>query len=69
MNNNGASGSFSLVPIGLVGHDVVEIITSDESIIIEVSFEKHVVDLILRKVLSQFLSNIFQLQSGYFSLN
>jgi len=57
------SGSFSLFPIGLVGHDVVEILSSDESIIIEVSFEEHVVQLFVREVFSELFGNFLELQS------
>jgi hypothetical protein len=61
--------SRSLIPIGFVGHDVVEVITSDESIIIEVSFEEHMVDLVFGKVLSQFLSDLLEFSGGDLSLN
>ena len=69
MNNNGSKRIISLVPVSLVGHDVVEVITSDESIIIEVSFEKHVVKIVFRQVFSQILGDLFQFQSGNLTLN
>ena len=56
------SGSLSLVPIGLVGHDVVEIITGDKSIIVEVGFEEHVVELVFGEVLSQLLGDLLEFQ-------
>ena len=54
------SGSLSLVPISLVGHDVVEIITGDKSIVIKVGFEEHVVELVFREILSQLLGNLLE---------
>ena len=68
-NNNGASGSFSLVPIGLVGHDVVEVITSHKSIFIEVSFVENMVPFVVTEVFTEFLANLLQLVDGNLSLN
>ena len=59
----------SLLPINLVGHDVIEIVGSDKSIIIEVSFVEYVIPFIVTHVLSEFLTNLFQLSCGDFSLN
>ena len=67
--NNDVKCAASLLPINLVGHDVIEVVSSDKSIIIEVSFVENVVPFIITHVLTQLLTNFFQLQSGDFSLN
>jgi len=64
---NNASGS--LFPVDLVGHDVVEVISHNESVIIEVSLFEHVVDLFLGKVLAQVLGDFLELQSGDLALS
>ena len=58
----------SLVPINLVGHDVVKVVTGDESILIEVSFVEYVVPFVVTHVFSELLTDLFQLQCGDFSL-
>ena len=52
-----------------MGHDVVEIVRCDESIIIEISLEEHMVNLVFGQILSQFLSNLFELSGGDLALN
>ena len=37
----------SLIPINFVGHDVVEIISSDKSIVIKIGFDKHFLNLLV----------------------
>ena len=69
MRNNDGSRSFSLLPINFVGHDVVEIVGGDKSIIIEISLEEHMVNLVFGQILSQFLSNLFELSGGDLALN
>ena len=59
----------SLLPVDLVGHDVVEIVSSDKSIIIKVSLGEDVVPFIVGKVLAEFLAELFQLKNGDLSLN
>ena len=59
----------SLVPINLVGHDVVKVVTGDESILIEVSFVEYVVPFVVTHVFSELLTDLLQLQSGDFSLH
>ena len=59
----------SLVPIDFVSHDVVEVITSDKTVVIKVSLKENVVKLIFSKVFSQFLRNFLQLGNCNFSLN
>ena len=64
---NNASGS--LFPVDLVGHDVVEVISHNETIVVEVSLFEHVVDLFFGKVLAQVLSDLLELQSGDLALS
>lgn len=47
-----------------MGHDVVEIITSDKSIIIEVSLGEDMLNFIISQVFSQILSNLFEFKGG-----
>jgi molybdopterin-binding protein len=54
----------SLFPVNLVGHDVVEIVSGDESIIIQIGLGEDVLNFIISQVLSQFSSDLLQLQSG-----
>ena len=58
----------SLLPVYLVGHDVVEVIGGDKSIIIEISLVEYVVPLVIAHVLSQLLADLLQLVGGDFSL-
>jgi uncharacterized Fe-S center protein len=52
-----------------VSHDVVEIVSSDKSVIVQVCSGEHGLDLLFGQVLTQVLSNSFQLQGCEFSLN
>ncbi len=54
----------SLFPVNLVGHDVVEIVSGNESIIIQIGLGENVLNFIISQVLSQFSSDLLQLQSG-----
>ncbi len=54
----------SLFPVNLVGHDVVEIVSGNESIIIQISLGENVLNFIISQVFSQFSSDLLQLQSG-----
>ena len=57
----------SLFPINFVSHDVIKVISSDESIIIQIGFGENVLDFIISQVFSQFLSNFFEFCYGEFS--
>ena len=59
----------SLVPVDLVGHDVVKVVGHHKSIIVEVSLVENVVPLVVRKVLAQFLTHLLQLGNSYLPLN
>jgi hypothetical protein len=58
-----------LFPIDLVGEDVVEIIGSDETIIIKISLHKNLLDFLIIEVLTEVLGDLLQLVSGDLSLN
>ena len=47
-----------------MGHDVVEIVSGHESIIIQIGLGENVLDLVISQVLSQFLGNFLQLKGG-----
>ena len=61
--------ALSLVPVDLVSHDVVEVIGSDETVLVEVSLREDVIDLLLSQVLSQILRDLLQLVGGDLALN
>ena len=67
--NNDVKCAASLLPINLVGHDVIEVVTGDESIIIEVGFVEYVVPFVVTHVFTELLTDLLQLQSGDFSLH
>ena len=48
-----------------MGHDIVEIIRGDESIVIEIGLREHFLQLFIGHVLPEILSNPFQLENGY----
>ena len=54
----------SLIPINFVGHDVVEIISGDKSIVIQISLGENVLNFIIVQGFSQFLSDLFQFGSS-----
>jgi hypothetical protein len=58
-----------LLPIDLVGEDVVEVVSSDETIIVEVGLNKDLLDLLVIKVLSEVLGDLLELVGGDLSLN
>ena len=69
-NNNQLSDNEDLSFIGgLVWHHCIEVLSSDVSIIVKISFLENLVDLLIRKVFSQFSSHQLELLSVYFSLN
>ena len=59
----------SLFPVDLVGHDVVKVITSDETIIIEISLVEHLVPFVLSKVLAQFVSDFLEFVNSDLALH
>jgi hypothetical protein len=52
-----------------VGQDVVEVIGGDETIIVEIGLDEYGFDFLIIQIFSKFLGNLFQFQSGDFSLN
>jgi len=52
-----------------VGHDVVEVVSSHKTILIEVSLAENVVELIFGKVLTKLGSDLLQLVDGDLALN
>jgi hypothetical protein len=61
-------GERSLFPVDLVGHDVVEVVGSHETIVIEVSLLEDLLDLLVSKVLSEVVGNLLKLVDGQFTL-
>lgn len=59
----------SLVPVDSVCHDVVKVISCDESIIVQICLDEHLLDFLVSQVLAQILSNLFQFEDCNFSLN
>ncbi len=53
----------SLLPVNLVSHDVVEVISSHKSIIVQISLGENVLDFIVSQFLSQILGNLLQFKS------
>ena len=41
-----------MIPVHAVSHDVIEVIGSDETIVIQVGFHEHVVQLLVSQVFS-----------------
>ena len=58
-----------MFPIDLVGEDVVEVIGSDETIIIKISLHKDLLDLLIIEVFTEVLGDLLELVSGDLSLN
>ena len=57
------------IPIHFMGHDVIEIVLSHESIIIKVSFHEYFFDFFISQVFSKILCDFLQLKNCEFSLN
>jgi len=68
-NSNVKCAGQSLFPVDLVGHDVVKVITGDETIVIEISLVEHVVPFVLGEILAQFLSNFLEFVNGDLALH
>ena len=58
-----------MLPIDLVGEDVVEVISSDETIVIKIGLNEDLLDVLVIEVLSEILGDLLQLVGGDFSLN
>jgi hypothetical protein len=58
----------SLVPIDLVGHDVVEIVGSHETIIVEVSLHEDLLNFLVSQVLSEVMGDLLQLVNSELAL-
>ena len=54
----------SLFPVNFVCHDVVEIVSGNESVVVQICLGENVLDLVVSQVLSQFLGDLLQLKSG-----
>jgi len=63
------NGTESLLPIYFVGEDVVEIVSGDETIVIEVGLHEDLLDLLVVEVFSEVLSNLLELVGGDLALN
>ena len=61
--------ALSLFPINFVAHDIVEVVSSHESVFIEVGFRENVVDLVISEVFSKFLGDLFKFEGCDLSLN
>lgn len=52
-----------------MGHDVVKIFGSDETVLVEVGSLEHVLDFLVGHILSDVMGDLFQLEGGEFALN
>lgn len=59
----------SLIPINFVGHDVVEIVSSNETILIKISLAENVVKLFFGKILTKISGDLLQLVNSDLTLN
>ena len=50
---------FSIVPVHSMSHDVIEVVSSHKSIVVQVGFHKHLLDLFVGHVFSQIPSHLF----------
>ena len=57
-----------MIPVDTVSHDVVEVIGSDETVIIQVGLDEHVVQFLISQVFSQILGNFLQVIHGELAL-
>jgi hypothetical protein len=58
-----------LFPIDLVGEDVVEVITGNKTVVIEVGLHEDLLNLLVVEVLSEVLGNFLEFVGGDLSLN
>jgi hypothetical protein len=59
----------SLFPIYFVGEDVVEVVSGDKTIVIEIGLNENLLDFFVVEVLAEVLGNLLQLVGGDLSLN
>ena len=59
----------SLIPVDLVSHDVVEIVSSHVAVVVQISSHDHALDLLSSQVLSEVLGDLGELRSVNLSLN
>ena len=65
----GVSYGESLVPVDLVGHDVVEVFEGDEAVVVEVCALDHGLDVLVVDVLADVLGDLFEFEAGEFTLS
>ena len=58
-----------MFPIDLVGEDVVEVVSSHKTVVIEVSLHEDLLDFLIIELLSEVLGNLLEFVGGDFSLN
>ena len=58
-----------MFPINLVGEDVVEVVSSDKTVVIEVSLHEDLLDFLIVEVFSEVLGDLLELVGGDLSLN
>jgi len=58
----------SLLPIDFVGHDVVEIVSSHETIIIKIGLNEDLIQILIVQILTQIMSDFLQLSNTDLSL-
>ena len=58
-----------MLPVDLVGHDVVEVVASHETIVIEVSAGEHVVELLVSQVFTKILGDLLEFKGADLALN
>lgn len=52
-----------------MGHDIVEVLKGDETIVVKVGPVEDIIQLVVIKILSQLDGNLLQLVDGNFSLD
>jgi hypothetical protein len=58
-----------LLPVDLVGEDVVEVVGSHETVVVEVGLHEDLLDLLVVEVLSEVLGDLLELVGGDLSLS
>jgi hypothetical protein len=58
----------SLFPVDLVGHDVVEVVGSDEAVVVEVGLHEDLLDFLVSEVLAEVMGDLLELVDGEFAL-
>lgn len=60
--------SFSIIPVDSVGHNVVEVISSHEAVVVQISLCKHLIELLIGHVFPEILGNFLQLHHSNFPI-